>query len=161
MNEKCSCRQICYPVYNLKKRKQYQWRNITSNFTKNKTPPWVFFTFFKLYKWYQIAQRITIIDNYRCVQNPVKHAAFGEKKRCFHLRCLTWFWIRLWKYHVPLDPESRTSAERLMYVQFTSCVQGVTFSLNLKQIFYSLKSYQNWKKKSNKRRYSRRQTYCY
>ena len=28
-------------------------------FTKINTPPWVFFTFFKLYKWYQIAQRIT------------------------------------------------------------------------------------------------------
>ena len=25
------------------------------------TPPWVFFTFLKLYKWYQIAQRITDI----------------------------------------------------------------------------------------------------
>ena len=25
-----------------------------SNFTKINTPPWVFFTFFKLYKWYQI-----------------------------------------------------------------------------------------------------------
>ena len=23
------------------------------------TPPWVFFTFFNLYKWYQIAERIT------------------------------------------------------------------------------------------------------
>ena len=31
----------------------------TCNFTKIKTPPWVFFTFLKLYKWYQIAQRIT------------------------------------------------------------------------------------------------------
>ena len=29
------------------------------NFTKINTPPWVFFTFFKLYKWYQIEQRIT------------------------------------------------------------------------------------------------------
>ena len=28
-------------------------------FTKSNTPPWVFFTFFKLYRWYQIAQRIT------------------------------------------------------------------------------------------------------
>ena len=26
------------------------------NFTKSNTPPWLFFTFFKLYKWYQIAQ---------------------------------------------------------------------------------------------------------
>ena len=29
----------------------------TVNFTKINTPPWFFFTFFKLYKWYQIAQR--------------------------------------------------------------------------------------------------------
>ena len=29
------------------------------NFTKSNTPPRVFFTFFKLYKWYQIVQRIT------------------------------------------------------------------------------------------------------
>ena len=29
------------------------------NFTKINTPPWVFFTCFKLYKWYQIAQRTT------------------------------------------------------------------------------------------------------
>ena len=28
--------------------------------TKINTPPWVFLTFFKLYKWYQIAQRITL-----------------------------------------------------------------------------------------------------
>ena len=26
---------------------------------KINTPPWVFFTFFKLYKWYQIAQSIS------------------------------------------------------------------------------------------------------
>ena len=25
-------------------------------------PPWVFYTFFKLYKWYQIAQRTTFIS---------------------------------------------------------------------------------------------------
>ena len=31
------------------------------------THPWVFFTFFKLYKWYQIAQNITnkALDRYR------------------------------------------------------------------------------------------------
>ena len=28
---------------------------------KSNTPPWVFFTFFKLYKWYQIAQRTTYL----------------------------------------------------------------------------------------------------
>ena len=29
------------------------------SFTKSKTRPWVFFTFLKLYKWYQIVQSIT------------------------------------------------------------------------------------------------------
>ena len=32
------------------------------SFTKSNTPPWVFFTFFKLYKWYQIAQHMTFIS---------------------------------------------------------------------------------------------------
>ena len=36
----------------------------TCNFTKINTSPWVFFTFFKLYKWDQIAQRITYIDSF-------------------------------------------------------------------------------------------------
>ena len=31
----------------------------TCNFTKINNPPWVFFSFLKLYKWYQIAQRAT------------------------------------------------------------------------------------------------------
>ena len=31
------------------------------NFTKINTPPWVFSMFFKLYKWYQIAQRIAFM----------------------------------------------------------------------------------------------------
>ena len=31
------------------------------SFTKINTPPWVIFTFFKLYKWYQIAQGTTYI----------------------------------------------------------------------------------------------------
>ena len=31
----------------------------TSNFTKSNTPSWVFLTFFKLRKWYQIEQSIT------------------------------------------------------------------------------------------------------
>ena len=32
---------------------------VSCNFTKSNTPPWVFFTFFKLRKWCQIVQRIT------------------------------------------------------------------------------------------------------
>ena len=35
------------------------------NFTKINTPPWVFFTFCKLYKWYRMAQSVTYnIDHY-------------------------------------------------------------------------------------------------
>ena len=46
----------------------YMW---ASSFTKINTPPWVFFTFFKLYKWYRIAHRITYW--------------FIQKIDCFHL----------------------------------------------------------------------------
>ena len=48
----------------IKKREKHRWRSVkfskeACNFTKINTPPWVFFTFFKLYKCYQIAKRIT------------------------------------------------------------------------------------------------------
>ena len=54
-------------LYNLKNVKNthggllilVKLRASACNFTKINTPPWVFFTFFKLYKWYQIAQRTT------------------------------------------------------------------------------------------------------
>ena len=36
-----------------------KWQTKACNFTKSNTPPWVFFTFFKLYNWYKIAQSIT------------------------------------------------------------------------------------------------------
>ena len=55
------------PFVQFKKRKKHPWRSITfskvagsaCNFTKSNIPPWVFFMFFKLCKWYQIVQRIT------------------------------------------------------------------------------------------------------
>ena len=33
------------------------------NFTKSNTPPWMFFTSFKLYKWYQIVQCLICLTN--------------------------------------------------------------------------------------------------
>ena len=39
----------------LKNVKKHPWRSVTFN-----TLPWVFFSFFKLYKWYQIAQSVSI-----------------------------------------------------------------------------------------------------
>ena len=58
---------IWYHLYNSKNVKNTHGRvliliklqALACNFTKINTPPWVFFTFFELYKWYQIAQRIT------------------------------------------------------------------------------------------------------
>ena len=60
------------------------------NFTKSSTPPWVFFTFFKLYKWYQIAQHITneMACLIPCVEVTVYPALLGvnhniKKKKQF------------------------------------------------------------------------------
>ena len=51
---------IWYYFYDLKNVKKHPWRRATV--TKNNTPPWMFFTFFKSCKWYQTAQSITITD---------------------------------------------------------------------------------------------------
>ena len=49
-----------YHLYNLKNvENTHGGVLILVKFTKIDTPPWVFLAFFKLYKWYQIAQRIT------------------------------------------------------------------------------------------------------
>ena len=61
---------ICYHLHNLKHVKNTHGGVLLLvklhakawNFTKGNTPPWVFFTFFKLKKWYQIAQNITTFD---------------------------------------------------------------------------------------------------
>ena len=53
---------IWYRLYNVKKVKNIYGGVIillVKLHAKCNTPPWVFFTFFKLYKWYQIAQRMT------------------------------------------------------------------------------------------------------
>ena len=59
------CDALCdlVPFIQIKKRAKHPWRsvNFSCNFTKINTPPWVFFTFFKLYKWCQIAQRTTYV----------------------------------------------------------------------------------------------------
>ena len=54
---------IWYHLYNLKNVKNTHGGmsvliKLQVYFTKSNSPLWVFFTFLKLYKWYQIAQRI-------------------------------------------------------------------------------------------------------
>ena len=48
---------IWYHLYNLK--------NVKNTHGKSETPPWMFFTLFTLYKWYQIAQCTTNTDYFR------------------------------------------------------------------------------------------------
>ena len=58
----------------IKKREKHPWRSVTFSKTESlqlntkcNTPPWVFFTFLKIYKWYQIAQRIIFTQLLRTV----------------------------------------------------------------------------------------------
>ena len=61
----CGALRDLVPFVQFKKREKHPWSNVNfsaglaCNFTKINTPPWFFFTLFKLYKWQQIAQRIT------------------------------------------------------------------------------------------------------
>ena len=55
---------IWYHLYNFKNVYRGVMHLVTletevCNFTKSNIPPWVFFKFFKLYKWQQIAQNMT------------------------------------------------------------------------------------------------------
>ena len=51
----CGALRDLVPFVQFQKREKHPWRSVT----KSNTPPWVFFTFFKLYEWYQIAQSTT------------------------------------------------------------------------------------------------------
>ena len=59
---------IWYHLYNLKNVKNtHEGVSLlvklqACNFTKGNTSPWVFFTIFKLCKWYPIVQRIIYVD---------------------------------------------------------------------------------------------------
>ena len=71
---------IWYHLYNLKNVKNTyggllflgKFQALACNFTKSNTPSWVFFTFLKLYKWCQIAQRITYVPSCILVISLIK-----------------------------------------------------------------------------------------
>ena len=72
---------IWYYLHNFKKREKHTWRSVA--FTESNTPPWEFLTFFKLHKWYQIAQHIAFENislfrfwhalQYKLGSFPLKH----------------------------------------------------------------------------------------
>ena len=72
---------IWYHLYNLKNVKNIhggvlllvKLQASACNFTKSNTPLWVFFTFFKLYEWYQIAQRTTYNYTFLYKDSSGKH----------------------------------------------------------------------------------------
>ena len=65
--EICDALRDLVPFDQFKKREKYSWRSVT--FSKKVTlPHGVFFTFFKLYKWYQIAQKCFIWFLYATTQ---------------------------------------------------------------------------------------------
>ena len=60
--EICGALRDLVPFVQFKKREKHPWRSVTFSKvagSKSSTPPWLFFTFLKLYKWYQMAQNIT------------------------------------------------------------------------------------------------------
>ena len=70
--------------------------------TKSNTPPWVSFTFLKLYKWYQIVQCITCTENgnlqsiFDLTQVPVAASSFIW----FIFKISSTRYIRLGLFHV-------------------------------------------------------------
>ena len=78
---------IWYHLYNFKNAKSthgvvlllLKLQVSACNFAKSNTLPWVFFMFFKVYKWYQIAQ----CASHNAMNNPcgMKSNAFGKSVR--------------------------------------------------------------------------------
>ena len=62
ISQTCDALRDLVSCAQFKERERQPWRSVTFS-TKSVTSPWVFFTFLKLYKWYQIAQRITNVRN--------------------------------------------------------------------------------------------------
>ena len=87
---------IWYHLYNLKNVKNthggvlllVKLQAKSLSFTKSNTPPWVFFTFFELCKWYQIAQGCCL-------------------RSLFHSQCLTLFYCPQWQNEVNLWRDNR------------------------------------------------------
>ena len=80
---------IWYHLYNFKNVKNTHGEVLilvklqasACNFTEISTPPWVFFRFFKLYIWYQIAQRTKYSIGKYASENAVAAAVIKFKNK--------------------------------------------------------------------------------
>ena len=110
MNVFVMFRAIWYHLYNLKSVKNPPWKSVTfskvAGFTKSNTPLWVFFTFFNLYKWYQIAQNILYLDCDAQPRLPSCKEKSGERKRGLKSQPLCSFFVVKWKYFMTSEKEA-------------------------------------------------------
>ena len=86
---------IWYHLYNFKNVKSIhgevlilvKLQALACKFIKINTPPWMFFAFFKLYKWYQIAQAPHIlkflVEVYSIDNSMIYFLKICEKEHCF------------------------------------------------------------------------------
>ena len=74
---------IWYYLYNLKNVKNSHGGVLILVKLQVKTPSWVFFTFFKLYKWHQIAQRSTYLSWHSPFGLSSRHRNFASEKKQF------------------------------------------------------------------------------
>ena len=74
---------------------------LSCNFTKSNTPEWVFFTFCKLYKWYQILQSIT--NYFFIITSCLGYPQCQYKENVLMLICLRTILICLRKCHEDRD----------------------------------------------------------
>ena len=92
---------IWYHLYNLNKVKnihggvlilvKVKLQAEACNFTKINTPPWVFFLFFKLYKWHQIAQCTTFVEAQTLTMNlKWKKSGISRFQISFELSQIIW-----------------------------------------------------------------------
>ena len=85
---------IYYHLHNLKNLKKphggvlllVKMQAKACNFTRSNTPPWAFFVFLKLYKWYQIAQNITYMTLSKIYDGAFCENYFGKS---FHHKPFT------------------------------------------------------------------------
>ena len=91
------------------------------NFTKSNAPPWVFFTFFKLYEQYQIAQSTTYVSLHK----------FTKVFLLFHL------FIRFQRA-LPSFPCYPVDTQRRIDVETTSCVyyKKIPHAKSTRQLLY-------------------------
>ena len=88
---------IWYHLYDLKNMKNIPGGVLlliklqASGFTKSSIPPWVIFTFFKLCKWYQIAQSIT----YKYTWHIYWVIKFNNKKKW--RKFMKWMTEKIWR----------------------------------------------------------------